>query len=85
MDDTFVQARIDWHKTQIVALETAYTALAGGAESFTIDTGHTTRTVKKTSLVDLGKEIKALAEQLTYWEGQLSTASNGTIVAIPAY
>jgi hypothetical protein len=83
MDDTYIQARIDSFESKITLYESALEALAGGAHSYTINTGQTVQTVSKANLEAVRKTLDWLYEQLEYWTGRLSTNPSGSIVVRP--
>ena len=65
IDSTFLQARIDATKTQIVAFEAAVLAIGtGGIEEYLIDTGQTRQRVTKLDLSLLQKTIDSLYNRL---------------------
>jgi len=84
MDATFLQARIDATKAQIIAYEDAATALAsGGVQSYTLDTGQSRQTVTRLDLDNLQKTIGSLYNRLATLEARLN--GSGTITARPAW
>lgn len=64
MDIAFLQERIDATKAMIVVYENAATALAGGVQSYTLDTGQTRQTVTKLDLDAIQKTIDSLYNRL---------------------
>lgn len=84
MDATFLQARIDATKAQIIAYEDAATALAsGGVQSYTLDTGQSRQTVTRLDLDDLQKTVDSLYNRLATLEARLN--GSGTVTARPAW
>jgi len=84
MDATFLQARIDATKAQMIAYEDAATALAsGGVQSYTLDTGQSRQTVTRLDLDNLQKTIGSLYNRLATLEARLN--GSGTITARPAW
>jgi hypothetical protein len=83
MDAAFIQARIDSTKAQIVAYEDAVTALAGGVQSYTLDTGQTRQTVTKLDLSALQKALDAMYNRLVTLEARLN--GSGTVTTRPAW
>ena len=81
MDSTFLQARIDATKTQIIAFEGALTAFAanGALQSYTIDTGQTDQTVTRANLTQLRNTVTSLYNQLATLEARLSGGSTQVI------
>ncbi len=83
MDRTFIQARIDTTKLQIVAYEDAALALAGGVQSYTLDTGQSRQTVSKLDLSAINKTIDSLYNRCATLEARLN--GSGTLTARPAW
>ncbi len=83
MDRTFIQARIDATKLQIVAYEDAALALAGGVQSYTLDTGQSRQTVTKLDLDAIQKTIDSLYNRCATLEARLN--GSGTVTARPAW
>jgi hypothetical protein len=82
MDAAFIQARID-STAQIIAYEDAITALAGGVQSYSLDTGQTRQTVTKLDLSALQKAIDAMYNRLVTLEARLN--GSGTVTTRPAW
>lgn len=74
MDRAFLDDRIASLKTRIVAWEEASLALAGGAASYTIDTGQTRSTVTRSNLTEIENTIARLTARLR----ELETERDGT-------
>jgi len=83
MQTAFIQARIDATKLQIVAYEDALTALAAGAQSYTLDTGQSRQTVTKFDLSDLNAVIDSLYNRCATLEARLN--GSGTIMGVPEW
>lgn len=70
-DRTFWQGRLDKKKAQLAAFDDAITAIAGGAQSYSLDTGQTRQVVTKANLSEmrimvttLEAEIASLSQRL---------------------
>ena len=84
MDPTFIQARIDATKLQIVAYEDAALALGtGGVQSYTLDTGQTRQTVTRMDLDAIQDTINSLYNRCATLEARLTGANSTT--ARPAW
>lgn len=83
MDRAFTQARIDATKLQIVAYEDAALALAGGVQSYTLDTGQSTQTVTKLNLGAINRTIASLYNRCATLEARLN--GSGTLTARPSW
>lgn len=84
MDDTFLQARIDATKLQIVAYEDALLALAGtGAQEYMLDTGQSRQRVTKLDLKALNAVLDSLVNRLEVYEQRLN--ANGNSIGRPAW
>lgn len=83
MDRTFIQGRIDATKLQIVAYEDAALALAGGVQSYTLDTGQSRQTVTKLDLDAIQKTIESLYNRCATLEARLN--GSGAVTARPAW
>lgn len=59
IDDDFLDARITAVKARIVAIETAMLEVAGGAISYSLDTGQTRQTVTKATPGQLQTSLDA--------------------------
>lgn len=82
MDRSFIQGRIAATKLQIVAYEDAALALAGGVQSYTLDTGQSRQQVTKLDLGAIQKTIESLYNRCATLEARLS---GGTVTVIPAW
>lgn len=85
MDATFIQARIDATKAQIVAYEDAALAFAnnGALQAYTIDTGQTRQTVTRAQLSEIQRTIESLYNRCATLETRLNGA--GTFTGRPAW
>lgn len=83
MDSSFIQARIDATKQQIIAYEDAALALASGVQSYTLDTGQTRQTVTKLELSQIQSTIDMLYNRCTTLEARLN--GSGTLTGVPAW
>jgi hypothetical protein len=83
MDSSFIQARIDATKQQIIAYEDAALALAAGVQSYTLDTGQTRQTVTKLDLNAIQKTIDMLYNRCATLEARLN--GSGTLTAVPSW
>lgn len=83
MDRTFIQGRIDATKLQIVAYEDAALALAGGVQSYTLDTGQSRQTVTKLDLGAIQKTIESLYNRCATLQARLT--GSGTVTVTPAW
>ena len=83
MDRTFIQGRIDATKLQIVAYEDAALALAGGVQSYTLDTGQSRQQVTKLDLADIQKTIESLYNRCATLEARLN--GSGTLTVVPSW
>lgn len=83
MDRTFIQGRIDATKIQIVAYEDAALALAGGVQSYTLDTGQSRQTVTKLDLDAIQKTIESLYNRCATLEARLN--GSGTVTVRPTW
>ncbi len=84
MDATFIQARIDAAKAQIIAYEAACLALAtGGIQSYSLDTGQTKQNVTKLDLDKLRSTLNSLYNSCATLEARLN--GSGVIISRPAW
>jgi hypothetical protein len=83
MDADFIQERITKTKEQIVAWEDASTALAGGAQSYTIDTGQNRTTVTRSDLSQIQATLDTLYNRCATLEARLN--GSGTLTARPCW
>lgn len=75
MDATFISERITATKAMIVAYENAATALADGAQSYTLDTGQNRQTVTKLDLAAIQQIIDSLYNRCVTLEARLNGGS----------
>ena len=68
MTDVFsaaeIEAQIALLKTRLTAINTAITAILGGSQSYTLDTGQSRQTVTRADLTQLRALYKATLEDL---------------------
>lgn len=83
MDSSFIQARIDAIKAQIVKYEEAADALASGVQSYTLDTGQSRQTVTRLDLNAIQKTIDTLYNRCATLEARLN--GSGTVTVRPAW
>jgi hypothetical protein len=84
MDSSFIQARIDATKQQIIAYEDAAAALGdANVQSYTLDTGQTRQTVTKLDLNAIQKTIDMLYNRCATLEARLN--GSGTLTAVPSW
>jgi len=82
MDQGFLQGRIDSTKLQIIAYEDAAYALAGGVQTYTLDTGQSKQQVTKLDLKQLQDTIDSLYNRCEVLQARLT---GGATVVIPAW
>jgi hypothetical protein len=85
VDEEWVQARITATKDLIVAYESAILALstAGGAQSYSLDTGQTRQSVTRADLSSMRIALDGLEARLAYYQNQLSGC--GSFAVKPAW
>lgn len=83
MDRTFIQARIDATKLEIVAYEDALLALASGVQSYSLDTGQSRQTVTKLDLSAINRTIESLYNRCATLEARLN--GSGVVTARPGW
>lgn len=71
-DREWIEARIAAKKAAILVYETALTALAGGAQTYSIDTGQTRQTVSKANLTEMRNVIAQLESDLSTLQMRLN-------------
>jgi len=69
---TWLEERIAKKKLAIVAFEDALTALAGGAQSYSLDTGQTRQVVSKANLTEMRKAMAQLESDLSTLQMRLN-------------
>jgi hypothetical protein len=84
MDRAYLQGRITATKALIEAYETAVTELgvAGGVQSYTLDTGQSRQTVTRADIPALNRMIDSLYNRLATLQARLY---GGTVTARPAW
>lgn len=84
MDRTFLQARITATKAQIIAYEAAIDAIiAGGIQSYTLDTGQTDQTVTKLNLAATQRTLDSLYNRCATMEARLN--GSGVVTGRPGW
>lgn len=84
MNSTFIQARIDATKLQIVVYEDAALALGtAGIQSYTLDTGQSRQTVTKLDLDMIQKTIDSLYNRCATLEARLN--GSGSLIGTPSW
>ena len=84
MDASFIQARIDATKLQIVAYEDAALALGtNGVQSYTLDTGQSRQTVTKLDLDKIQQTIDSLYNRCATLQTRLN--GSGSIIGAPSW
>lgn len=63
-DRAFWEERIAKKKEAIIAYETAITAVAGGAQSYSLDTGQTRQVVTKANITEIRNVIAQLESDI---------------------
>ena len=71
-ETTWLQERITAKQNLIVAYETAISALAGGAQTYSLDTGQTRQVVSKANLSEMRNMVRALESDLATLRLRLS-------------
>jgi hypothetical protein len=82
IDDTWLQQRIDATKALIIQYETAIGALAGGAQSYSLDTGQTRQVVTKADLATMRITLNELENRLATLDARLNGAG---VVGMPGF
>ena len=71
-DDTaFWEARLTAKKAAIVAYEAAITAVAGGAQSYSLDTGQTRQVVTKANITEMRNMVAQLESDISTLQQRL--------------
>lgn len=84
MDASFIQARIDATKLQIVAYEDAALALGtAGIQSYALDTGQSKQNVTKLDLDKIQKTIDSLYNRCATLQTRLN--GSGSIIGAPSW
>ena len=63
-DRAWLEERLAAKKAMIVAFEAAITALAGGAQNYSIDTGQTRQVVTKANLSEMRNMVRELESDI---------------------
>lgn len=71
-DRAWLEERIAAKKAQILALDTAITAVAGGAQTYSLDTGQTRQVVSKANLSEMRNLIRALESDVATLQQRLN-------------
>lgn len=64
-DRTFWEARLAAKKAALAAYDLAITALAGGAQSYSLDTGQTRQVVTKANLTEMRNVMRILETDIS--------------------
>lgn len=84
MDRTFIQARITATKAQIIAYETAIDAIiAGGIQSYDLDTGQSVQKVTKLNLAATQRTLDSLYNRCATLEARLN--GSGVVTGRPGW
>lgn len=83
MDRQFEEQRLARLKELIVIYEDALAALAGGAQSYTLDTGQTKQTVTRANLASLQASYDSLYNRYTTLRARLN--GDGQVIGRPAW
>lgn len=75
----WLEARVTATKALIVAYENAILALAGGAQSYSLDTGQTRQTVTKADLGSLRLQLNELENRLSVLDARLCGAGTNVV------
>jgi hypothetical protein len=79
IDREWLEARVTATKALIVAYENAILALAGGAQSYSLDTSQTRQTVTKADLGSLRLQLNELENRLAVLDARLCGAGTRVI------
>lgn len=71
-DATFWKGRLDKKKEQLIAFDDAITALAGGAQSYSLDTGQTRQVVTKANLSEMRIMVSKLESEIATLQQRLN-------------
>lgn len=82
-DRTFWQGRLDKKKEQLAAFDDAITAIAGGAQSYSLDTGQTRQVVTKANLSEMRIMVSKLESEIATLQQRLTGC--GSFQARPAW
>lgn len=70
-DRAFWEDRIAKKKAALVAYDDAVTALAGGAQSYSLDTGQTRQVVTRANLTEMRNAVAQLESDITTLQARL--------------
>jgi hypothetical protein len=70
-DSTFWSGRLEAKKAQLVAIDAAITAIAGGVQSYQLNTGQTQQLVTKANVGSLRLLAKGLESEIATIEARL--------------
>lgn len=70
-DSAFLTERIAKKKEQLLKFDDAITALAGGAQSYSLDTGQTRQVVTKANLTEMRNAIAQLESDISTLQQRL--------------
>ncbi len=80
--DAWYEERITATKAEIVALETAIAALAGGAQTYTLDTGQTRQSVTRQQIGSLRNQLDNAYNRL---ETLVAKCNGASMRIVPGY
>lgn len=87
MTSVFTQAEIEAQitvlKTELTAVNSAISALLGGAQSYTLDTGQTRETVTRSNLTELRRHRRELMAEVQELQNMIS--GSASYVARPGW
>lgn len=75
----WLEARVTATKAMIIAYENAILALAGGSQSYSLDTGQTRQTVTKADLGSLRLQLNELENRLSVLDARLCGAGTNVV------
>lgn len=70
-DRAFWQGRLDKKKALLAAYDDALTAIAGGAQSYSLDTGQTRQVVTKANLTEMRNIVSTLESEIATLQQRL--------------
>lgn len=79
IDREWLEARVTATKAAIVAIEAAIVAVAGGAQSYTLDTGQTRQVVSKADIASLRLQLNELENRLAVLDARLCGAGTNVV------
>jgi len=83
MDQSFNQDRITATKAQIIAYENAALALAGGSQSYMLDTGQTVQKVTQLDMINIQKTIDSLYNRCATLVARMN--GSGVVIVRPGF